>query len=55
MSSREAFEEEANERMLAMEIGEYDCGQSDDDCGQSDDEEECLKWKSENTIVDGVL
>lgn len=30
-SNREAFYEELNERFLAMEYGEYDCGQCDED------------------------
>jgi hypothetical protein len=30
-SKREAFYEEQNERLLAMEQGEYDCGQCDED------------------------
>jgi hypothetical protein len=44
-SKREAFYEELNERLLAIEYGEYDCGQ----CS----EEDMCDWKSQYSFDEG--
>ena len=56
-SNREAFYEELNERLLAIECGEYDCGQCDDDLisQESFDDEEEYEEKENCEICEEVL